>query len=168
MKILVAYSSKRGGTQGIAESIGRALNERNVAADVRSVDSLNSLSGYDAVIVGSALYATHWRRAARRFVKSQSAALRRVPVWFFSSGPLGASAVGSQIAPVAQVRKLMNLVGARGHVTFGGRLEADAEGLMAHAMAKKLSGDWRDSEEIHQWAFTVVDALNVSSVSPER
>jgi hypothetical protein len=45
----------------------------------------------------------------------------------------------------------MTRVGARGHVTFGGRLEKDARGLIAGAMAKKRAGDWRDPERIRAW-----------------
>ncbi len=59
------------------------------------------------------------------------------------------------IAPVGQVLTLMERVGAQGHGTFGGRLAPDAEGFPARAMAKKLSGDWRNPERVRAWAEQV-------------
>ena len=92
MRVLVAYASKRGGTQGIAEDIGKAFADRGVEADVSSVDDLRSIAGHDAVVVGGALYAMRWHRGARRFVKRNAKSLRGSPVWLFSSGPLDDSA----------------------------------------------------------------------------
>src|SRR5258708_15217576 len=159
MRVLVAYASKRGGTQGIAEVIRDALAARDIEADALAVEATRSTAGYDAVIIGSALYMMHWPRPARRFVKRNSDALRKVPVWFFSSGPLDASAVEREIPPVGQVRTLMGRVDARGHATFGGRLTADAKGFPASAMAKKSAGDWRDPEHIRRWANEIADSL---------
>jgi menaquinone-dependent protoporphyrinogen oxidase len=159
MRVLVAYASKRGGTEGIAHSIGDALTARGIEADVLAAGDAKSLVSYDAVIVGGALYAMRWHRGARRFVKRNAEVLHSRPVWFFSSGPLDASATEHDIVPVAQVRSLMDRVGARGHATFGGRLRADAKGFPASAMAKKYAGDWRDPGHIRSWANLIADTL---------
>jgi menaquinone-dependent protoporphyrinogen oxidase len=159
MAVLVAYGSKRGGTRGIAEIIGEVLTERGVTTDIRDVREVDPAAGYDAVIVGGALYAMRWHRAARRYVKRNERSLREIPVWLFSSGPLDGSATEREIPPVRQVQVLMDRVRARGHVTFGGRLEHDAKGFPASAMAKKHAGDWRDQEKIRRWANDVADEL---------
>lgn len=159
MRVLVAYASKRGGTQGIAEIIRAALVERGMATDVVAARDAKSLAGYDAVVVGGALYMMRWRREARRFVKRHTGALRKLPVWFFSSGPLDTSADEHEVPPIDQVRSLMESVGARGHATFGGRLAADAKGFPASAMAKKNAGDWRDPGHIRRWANEIADTL---------
>lgn len=91
MRVLVVYGSKRGGTRGIAESIRDALVARGLEVDVAPVEKVKSAAGYDAVVVGGALYAMRWRRSSRRFVKRNIASLREMPVWFFSSGPLDAA-----------------------------------------------------------------------------
>ena len=54
------------------------------------IERVTSLDGVDGVIVGGALYANLWRSKARRFINRHGAALRKVPVWMFSSGPLDA------------------------------------------------------------------------------
>lgn len=53
----------------------------------------------------------------------------------------------------------MSRIGARGHVTFGGRLAADAKGFPASAMAKTRAGDRRDPEQVRHWVGAVGDAL---------
>jgi hypothetical protein len=53
----------------------------------------------------------------------------------------------------------MDRIGACGHTTFGGRLSADAKGFPAAAMAKKLSGDWRNPELIRAWTHELVRDL---------
>jgi menaquinone-dependent protoporphyrinogen oxidase len=159
VKVLVTYASKMGGTEGIAERLHDALVERGLDVDLVAIDRIGSPAGYDAVIVGSGLYAGHWRRAAKRFVKRNATALRTLPVWFFSSGPLDDSAARRVIPPVRQVEALMRRVDARGHATIGGRLGADARGFPASAMAKKNSGDWRDPAQIRGWADDIADAL---------
>lgn len=152
MKVLVAYGSKRGGTRGIAETIAKALTEQGDDVHVRDARQVGSLDGYEMVIVGGALYANRWHKSARRLVKRNAAALKRVPVWLFSSGPLDDSARTGWIPAVGQVSELIDLVDARGHETFGGRLSPDAKGFPANAMARDRAGDWHDSDQIAAWA----------------
>lgn len=152
MRVLVAYGSKRGGTRGIAETIASALSEEGDDVDVRDAREVVSLDGYDMVVVGGALYANRWHKSARRLVKRNAAALRNLPVWLFSSGPLDDSAGTEEIPPVDQVSELIGLIGGRGHKTFGGRLSPDAKGFPASAMARDRAGDWRDTGQIADWA----------------
>ena len=88
-KVLVAYGSKHGATAEIAEAIGRAIQEAGLTVDVLSADAVGSLSPYQAVVLGSAVYAGMWRKEAIQLLESQEEALAQVPVWIFSSGPTG-------------------------------------------------------------------------------
>jgi menaquinone-dependent protoporphyrinogen oxidase len=152
MRVLVTWGSERGGTAGIATTLSEALRRNGIEVLAMPACDVSSLRGIDAVIVGGALYANRWHREARRFVARNQDALRRVPVWFFSSGPLDATADAAEIPPTSQVAALMRRIGARGHHTFGGRLAPDAQGFPARAMAKKMSGDWRNPTRIRAWA----------------
>ncbi|HUH67434.1 MAG TPA: flavodoxin domain-containing protein [Mycobacterium sp.] len=160
MRVLVSFGSRRGGTAGLAAMIGSALTEAGCDAVVRSAKDVGEVGGVDAVIVAGALYANRWHRDARRFVRRNASALRELPVWLVSSGPLDASAEERDIPPTRQVAKLARLVGARGHMTFGGRLEPTAKGFPASAMAKKTAGDWRSPAHVHRWVNTVVGELH--------
>jgi menaquinone-dependent protoporphyrinogen oxidase len=164
MHILIAFGSKRGGTAGLAEMIKVALCDQGHYVTVSPAKGVHDLDGIEAVIVAGALYANRWHRHARRFVKRNRDALRRVPVWLVSSGPLDDSAEQRDIPPTRQVEKLAALVGARGHQTFGGRLSPDVKGFPASALAKTKSGDWRDEAHVRRWATTVAGELVSGSV----
>lgn len=158
MRVLVAYASKLGGTAGLAEMIGEALRRHEAAARVRPAGAVRSLAGYDAVIVGSALYHGRWHRDARRFVKRHRRELRTLPVWLFSSGPLGGNWQKLDIPPVRQVRRLMHGVGALGHETFGGRLLPNSLSVF-RVMPEPWVGDWRDPDQVECWVACIAAEL---------
>ena len=166
MRVLITFGSTRGGTQGLAQMVADGLRQEGLIVDVLPPSQVRRLDDYDAVVVGGALYAFRWHKAARRFVKRHMAELRQRPTYFFSSGPLDDSASRADIPPVKGVKALMDRTGARGHVTFGGRLSPYARGFPASAMAKKQSGDWRDPAQVRDWARIVASQLR--SEMPQR
>jgi menaquinone-dependent protoporphyrinogen oxidase len=159
MHVLVTWGSKRGGTAGIGRIIADTLAVRGFEVVACAASEAPSPAGFDAVILGGALYANRWHPAARHYARRHLRALRRVPVWLFSSGPLDDSADRGDLAAIAQVATLRERIGALGHVTFGGRLEPDAQGAIASAMARTHSGDWRNPDLIRAWTQRVADAL---------
>ena len=86
-RVLVAYGTKHGATAEIAEAIGKALIAAGLGVDVRRARRVRSLAPYQAVVLGSAVYAGRWRRDAMRLLRR--AELRERAVWLFSSGPVG-------------------------------------------------------------------------------
>ncbi|MGA7987564.1 MAG: flavodoxin domain-containing protein [Candidatus Dormiibacterota bacterium] len=164
MKVLIVYGTKMGGTAGIASMLGEAILSCGVHADVVRAEDAGPARGYDAVIVGSGLYAGRWRHPARQFVARNAKALLDIPTWFFSSGPLDDSARMNPIPASRQVARLMARVGARGHMTFGGRLLPDAKGFPASSMARTRAGDWRDPEQITAWGRRIVEQLRLDSL----
>ena len=128
-RVLVAHASKYGSTREIAERMAATLRETGLSVDVRDVRNVDDLSRYDAVVLGSALYAAHWQRDANRFVTRHLAALQARPVWLFSSGPLDRSAERAELPVTPAVAAVIDPVGARGHRTFGGRLLPDTPGV---------------------------------------
>ena len=155
MLVLVVYGSKRGGTAELARMVGKAFAERGWSVEVRPASDVTTVAGADAVVVGGALYLNRWHRDAARFVKRHAAALRDLPVWFFSSGPLDDSARPGDIAAVPQVQALAASIEAKGHMTFGGRLLPDAKGFVARRMAKTYAGDWRDPQQVREWVHQI-------------
>lgn len=152
MRLLVTWGSKRGGTEGIGQILGAALKTHGFEVVTAPADAVKDLDSFDAVIIGGALYANRWPGNVRRFVGRNVTQLRKRPVWFFSSGPLDNSAEGGEIPAPMQIAVLAERIGARGHVTFGGRLAPDAKGFPASAMAKNKSGDFRNPAQIRKWA----------------
>lgn len=162
MRVLVTWGSKHGGTEGLARVVGDTLLERGFDVDMMDAQTALKAKHFDAVVVGGALYANRWHAAARRFVRRREKDLRRVPVWFFSSGPLDTSADHAEIPPTRQVQALMERVGAQGHVTFGGRLLPGTSAVMP----KKLVGDWRDPYRVRAWSIRVVESLPNARPNP--
>lgn len=156
MKALVVFGSKRGGTAGLAEMIGAAFRSEGWIAEVWSAAVPSNANDADVVVIGGALYLNRWHPDARRFVRQHRAQLSTRPVWLFSSGPLDASARPGDVAPVPQVQQLARDISARGHMTFGGRLERNARGVFARSMAKTSAGDWRDPQQIAEWVHGIV------------
>lgn len=162
MHVLITWGTKRGGTESIAKIIADVLAEAGLAPTLLPAAKVRDLHAYDAVVIGGALYANRWHRDARRFVARHVGALRRVPVWCFSSGPLDHSADEREIPPCPELAVLMRRIGARGHRTFGGRLAEDAHGFVASAMAKKRGGDFRNPKHIRDWAAHLARVLPVA------
>ena len=159
MRVLVAYGSKMGGTRGLADMIGNELADNGLDVDIVDARAVTSLDGFDAVVLGGALYTARWHKHARRFVSRHRKALKDKPVWLFSSGPLDDSALAEDIPPVRFVRNAMVQTGARGHMTFGGRMPVDAKGFPASSMARTNSGDWRDPDQVRGWAKLIAERL---------
>src|SRR6266508_1286598 len=79
MKILVAYASKHGATQAIAERIAEKLGAAGHGAEARPVKAAGDLAGYDAFVIGSAAYIGHWQKKAAELVRRNRAVLAGRP-----------------------------------------------------------------------------------------
>jgi menaquinone-dependent protoporphyrinogen oxidase len=166
-KVLVAYGTKNGSTAGIADLIALALHTEGLRADVRPARQVRDTTGYDAVVLGGALYAGRWHADARRFARRHAATLRDRPVWLFSSGPLDDSADRADLPPVPHAGRAARQLGARGHVTFGGRLTDQAKGFVARSMVRNgHGGDFRNPARIATWAREIAAQLQADSTAP--
>lgn len=174
MNVLVAYASRHGATQGIAERIAETLRDAGVDARARSVESVPDLEGYDACVIGAAAYMFHWLKEAASFVRHHRAALEAMPVWLFSSGPLGTEPTNEKgqdqktaVIP-RELPELAELISAREYRVFFGAYTHDrkpiglAERFMTMLPASRDTlpeGDFRDWAEIEGWAREIADAL---------
>lgn len=159
MRILVAHGSKRGGTAGLADMIGKALADLGHDVTVEPARSVHALPEVDAVVVAGGIYAGRWHGDAQWFVKQHDKALRELPVWLVGSGPLDNTAETGTFTLGPSVLKLAERIGARGTQAFGGYLAPDAKGFPASQMAKTMAGDFRDAEHIGRWAAEIDAAL---------
>ncbi len=122
MKVFVCVASRHHSTQEIAEAVAQELRSAGVQADVRTPAEAPYPAGYDAVIVGSAVYMGHWLGDARAFVEDHAEQLKAKPVWLFSCGPLGSDRDKPQ-AEALELPRLMEWTNARGHASFFGKLD---------------------------------------------
>jgi menaquinone-dependent protoporphyrinogen oxidase len=164
-RILVAYATKLGSTREIAEVIGGVIEASGAQVDVRAAHDVGDLGAYDAVVLGSALYAAHWQREANRFVIHHLEALQIRPVWLFSSGPLDRSADWGRLPVTPAVAATTDAIGARDHRTFGGRLLPDAP-VDAQVLATHPVGDFRDWDAIRAWAAGIAGEIAGLAIEP--
>jgi len=161
MTVLIAASSRHGATGAIAEEIGRTLAERGLDVRVVPVEDVTDIAGFDAFVVGSAVYAGRWLAPARAFVDEHSAELRSRPTWLFSSGPLGDPPKPDPDAAV-RIDGLLQATGAREHHLFTGALDRSRLGLGERAIVRVVGapdGDFRDWDDVRWWAGTIAAVL---------
>ncbi|MCL3862754.1 flavodoxin domain-containing protein [Actinotalea sp. K2] len=161
MKVLVAVASRHGSTREIGEAIGEVIAGAGFVVDVHDPDDVESLEGYDAVVLGSSVYVGRWAASARAMVDRLAAGLSSRPVWLFSSGPVGVPAVPA--GDPEEVGPLMTRLGARGHRTFAGALDRGGLGMAERAvvaLVKAEHGDFRRWEDIQDWAQQIVEELS--------
>ena len=163
MRVLVTVASRHGGTREIGARIAAELEARGLAVDVVDPDDVASIDGFDAVVLGSAVYSGHWLPSARQFAARFETELTGRPVWLLSSGLATAPAAAAN-SP-AETQAMLVATGARGHRAFGGRLDVstldvDERAIVAGAQGKE--GDHRDMAAVARWADQIADALSAA------
>jgi len=171
MRVLVTPATRHEATREITEAIAAGLMRRGLDVETQPIEDVEGgLGGYDGVVLGSAVYMGRWLKPARRFAQENAAALAGVPVWLFSSGPVGppgraepdSEPVGEVEGEPTEVLELAELIGARGHAVFAGRLENERLSLAERAAVKVVhapQGDYRDWEQIDAFAGEIAAHL---------
>lgn len=160
-RALVAYATKMGSTKEIAEAIGQELQRAGIDVTVRAAGDEGSIDGYDAVVVGSAVYAARWRSEAVDLLARLADGRADRRTWIFQSGPFEKIADPGGYTPPKKVQRLATVLGAPPVTTFGGRIEsATATGFIARRMAAgPNAGDYRDFTEIRRWAAGIATEM---------
>lgn len=159
MKVLVTAASRHGSTADIAAAIVRVLHLRGFDADQIEPAEVDDLMEYDAIVLGSAVYAGRWMAPANDLIARCRPQLAGRPVWLFSSGPVGNL---TNPAEGPAVSKLMEQTGALGHRVFAGKLDKAELGRLERTMVRAVrapEGDYRDWDEIAEWTARIADVL---------
>ena len=160
MRVLVTTASKHGSTKEIGRFIGEVFSEQDIEVGALPPEDVISLHRYDAVIMGSAVYAGHWMNSMKKMALRLAPELLDRPVWLFSSGPIGDPPEPDE-DPV-DVAPLVEVTGARGHALFAGKLDKSVLGFAEKAIVaafKVPDGDFRDWEEIRGWVTGIAQEL---------
>ncbi|HET8910314.1 MAG TPA: flavodoxin domain-containing protein [Ktedonobacteraceae bacterium] len=160
--VLVAYATRYGSTQEVAETITTILREGGLEVDLKPINEVHNLEDYDAVVLGAALYIGRWHKDARRFLLRHGNALSVRPVAIFALGPLHSDEHEKQGARAALDKDLAKFpwLAPIDIEMFGGKLDASKlhfpDSLMTKVPASPFKdipiSDVRDWVEIREWA----------------
>lgn len=83
-KILVTYATMAGSTAEVAEAVYETLAAEGYAPDLKPLQDVANVEGYDAVVLGGPMI-LGWHREARRFLRAHSSALGHIPFALFAT-----------------------------------------------------------------------------------
>lgn len=151
MRVLVAHVSRHGSTEQMAHQVADVFTEAGHDVVCASVDDVGALDGFDALVLGAAIYTGAWPASAEAFVDRVVAEAPGTPAWVFASGPVGdtlqgGSARADAVAARLEPRDYVVLPGVVDH----GRLGAEERGLAARAGIPH--GDFSDAPALGDWA----------------
>ena len=139
---------------------------------MRPVKAAGDLAGYDAFVIGNAVYFESWLKEATNFVRRHETVLARLPVWLFSSGPLGTAATDAQGRDLRQaaepkdIAELKRAIQPRDHHVFFGALDHHSFGFTERVVwalpaARQLliEGDFRNWTDVDTWATGIAQEL---------
>jgi menaquinone-dependent protoporphyrinogen oxidase len=156
--ILVAYTTRHGSTQEVAEVIAATLRGQGFPAEAQPATSISSLAPYDAVILGTALYMGFLHHDAKEFLRNHHEALQHRPAAFFALAPVYAED-RDWVAATEQARREL----ARfpwfvpvSHQIFAGTYHpgtASSPFQFVPSIHDTTSADHHDWDAIHAWTY---------------
>lgn len=167
--VLVAYATRYGSTQEVAEEVAETLRESGLEVDLQPARRVETVDEYRAVVLGTPLYIGRWLKEARRFLTRHQEALSERPVAVFSLGPTGEGEVEWEGVREQLDKELAGFPWLEpvSVALFGGRYDPAKLGLF-HRMLASLpasplyqmpASDVRDWERIEAWASDLAAAL---------
>lgn len=167
MRVLVSAASRHGSTAEMAAEIASTLTDAGLDVQIVPPDDVTSLDGYDAAVIGSAIYMNNWMAPARDLVERLSDGLATIPVWLFSSGP-----IGDPPPPAEEPEEMAEILAAshaRAHQIFAGRIDRSQLGLGEKVLTSALrtpEGDYRPWTDVRTWAEAIARDLAAGAAGP--
>jgi menaquinone-dependent protoporphyrinogen oxidase len=176
-EVLIAYVTRSGSTEDMAEVIGLTMKEAGISVDVKPMVDVESISENTGVILGAALYVGHFPKEFHKFMVRFRRELGNVQPWIFVVGPTEKDprhfATAEQQAR-KELAKYTWLRAANVRV-FGGKFDPHHLNLpFPFSLVMKLPGnpmrklpvsDIRDWDWIRKWAGAIANHLNATPAS---
>jgi len=154
---LVAYATRYGSTQEVAEAVAATLRERGLAVDIQPMRNVQALDQYRAIVLGAPLYMFHWHRDALHFLARHREALMQRPVAIFALGPFYTEEKEFQGAREQLDKELAKFpwLTPRAITIFGGKFDPQQLTFpynLIPALGNMPTSDVRDWTAIRAWA----------------
>ncbi len=151
MNILIAYASKKGSTQEIADYMADHLRKNAYTVTVAHCDTVQTLAEYDAVLLGTGIYSGRWLPAAETFLRRLTAELDETPFFYFlvcirllETG--GYDHVMQEYVPEHLIKQVKNI---QGQTAFAGKLSyADIDWRERWTLSMRYDGEAKPMEQL--------------------
>ncbi len=151
--VLLAYATRFGSTQEVAETVAASLRKAGLTVDLQLMRQVESLDPYEVVVLGAAIYNTKWHADAHQFLARHQAALNQRPVAIFTLGPLSSSAAAMRNSRRQLDKELAKYPWLKPVTVevFAGKYDPSKPGM---GFFERLlpARDYRDWAAIHAWA----------------
>lgn len=165
-RVLVAYASASGFTEGVAQAIGEGMGEVGVSVDVMRAKQVKNVTEYDAVVIGSGIRAGRVFTEAISFLQRFQANLSEMPVAYFvvcltmkDDTEENRCTAGAYLDAVKEKVPTIEPVDVG---LFAGGVDYNKLGFPFKLILKAMKspvGDFRDWEAIKTWSTSVVPKL---------
>lgn len=173
MNVLVAYASAHGSTAEIAEYIGARLRDRQFNVTVANAETVQTLDGFDAFVLGSAVHGGLWLTPMVRLIDRFNAEFGARPVFIFFTCIRVLEPDGPEHVLAHYVNhSALEALNVRDIQPFAGKLELNAINWDERwTLAARYDGsaapgsfnrDFRDWNAIRAWADKVADSLLIN------
>lgn len=161
---LVAYATRYGSTQEVAETVAATLRERGLAVDIQPMREVRSINQYGAIVLGAPLYMFHWHKDAMHFLARHHDDLITRPVAIFALGPWHNDEKEFQDVRGQLDKELAKFpwLAPRAIEIFGGKFDPEKLTFphnMLPALKRQPASDIRDFTTIRAWADNLAATL---------
>ena len=151
--VLLAYATRFGSTQEVAETVAASLREAGLKVDLQLMRQVESIEQYEVVVLGAAIYNTKWHADAHQFLAQHQAALKQRLVAIFTLGPMSSSAAAKRNSRRQLDKELAKYPWLKPVAVeiFAGKYDPKKPGM---GFFERLlpARDYRDWEAIRAWA----------------
>jgi menaquinone-dependent protoporphyrinogen oxidase len=152
--VLIAYATKHGSTRAVAEAVAECLGAHGFATHTCAAGAVDALSGYDGVVLGSAIYMGRLHPEARTFLRRHRSELEGLPVALFAMGPrtLADEDIAGSRAQLDEALAKEPTLRPLATAVFGGAFDPAQHRFPFNRMPASDVRDWR---AIRAWADDV-------------
>lgn len=164
---LIAYATRYGSTQEVAEAVADALRGAGLAVDIQPARKVRSLAGYSAVVLGAPIYMFRWHKDALRFLSQHREALTERPIAIFALGPFTSGDEEEWQGSREQLDKALEEFPWLTPVAlevFGGKFDPEKLRFPYKLFMREVpAADLRDWTAIQAWAANLVAKFQSAS-----
>jgi menaquinone-dependent protoporphyrinogen oxidase len=160
-KILIAYGTASGSTVEVAQAMAEEMGQAGPQVEVFPVEEVKDISGYDAVVLGTAVRMFHILPKTRRFLRRHRKGLSKVPVAYFlvcltmgEETPENIQKATDYAKPMIKTKAPVSLG------LFGGCVNHEKmTDIFGKSMRSVPEQDHRDWDKIRAWAGETLPKL---------